>query len=231
MRNIVLGLVGASALAFATAASAGTCGTNCTFTVTPGTAPYAGPPPTYTFDVGSRPTTTGGDFEVGTPPGSLYAQPYGTDAGTGLYGGDGYYYSVGPSTSTPGLIDLTGMGSITSLSFIWGSVDSYNTLEILGPAQNLLYTIVGNDIFNPANGDRTNPNTNPLVTFNFGVPANILGNVSYLRLSSSVNAFEIDDLAINPVPEPATWALMLLGFGGIGLAMRRRRKPALAQLA
>jgi PEP-CTERM motif len=33
------------------------------------------------------------------------------------------------------------------------------------------------------------------------------------------------------VPEPAAWALMLLGFGGIGLAMRRRRRPALAQLA
>ncbi len=26
------------------------------------------------------------------------------------------------------------------------------------------------------------------------------------------------------VPEPATWALMLLGFGGIGVAMRRRRR-------
>jgi hypothetical protein len=26
------------------------------------------------------------------------------------------------------------------------------------------------------------------------------------------------------VPEPATWALMLVGFGGIGMAMRRRRK-------
>jgi hypothetical protein len=26
-----------------------------------------------------------------------------------------------------------------------------------------------------------------------------------------------------PVPEPATWAMMLLGFGGIGMAMRRRR--------
>ena len=30
------------------------------------------------------------------------------------------------------------------------------------------------------------------------------------------------------VPEPATWAMMLLGFGGIGFAMRRRRVRALA---
>ena len=34
-----------------------------------------------------------------------------------------------------------------------------------------------------------------------------------------------------PVPEPATWAMMLLGFAGIGIAMRRRVRPALAQLA
>ena len=33
------------------------------------------------------------------------------------------------------------------------------------------------------------------------------------------------------VPEPATWALMLIGFGGIGMAMRRRRRPVLAQVA
>lgn len=35
-----------------------------------------------------------------------------------------------------------------------------------------------------------------------------------------------------PVPETASWALMLLGFGGIGMAMRRRRKGAhLSQIA
>jgi hypothetical protein len=36
------------------------------------------------------------------------------------------------------------------------------------------------------------------------------------------------------VPEPATWALMLLGFGGIGMTLRRSRrhnKPALMQIA
>lgn len=33
------------------------------------------------------------------------------------------------------------------------------------------------------------------------------------------------------VPEPGTWALMLLGFGGLGLAIRRSRRPTLAQVA
>jgi len=33
------------------------------------------------------------------------------------------------------------------------------------------------------------------------------------------------------VPEPATWAMMLLGFGGIGYSMRRRRRTSLLQLA
>lgn len=33
------------------------------------------------------------------------------------------------------------------------------------------------------------------------------------------------------VPEPGTWALMLLGFAGVGVAMRRKRNAALMQIA
>jgi hypothetical protein len=36
---------------------------------------------------------------------------------------------------------------------------------------------------------------------------------------------------VAPVPEPATWAMMLLGFAGVGMAVRRRRSPVLAQIA
>jgi hypothetical protein len=62
-----------------------------------------------------------------------------------------------------------------------------------------------------------------------------------LTLNQGANAFEIqyanevsNQAAIlfqaAAVPEPATWAMMLAGFGGLGVAMRSRRKtlPAVA---
>lgn len=48
-------------------------------------------------------------------------------------------------------------------------------------------------------------------------PSATYSNGTYARFSL-VNA---------AVPEPATWAMMLVGFGGIGFAMRRRRQPLL----
>ena len=35
---------------------------------------------------------------------------------------------------------------------------------------------------------------------------------------------EITGLSFSAVPEPATWALMMIGFGGLGAALRSRRK-------
>lgn len=56
--------------------------------------------------------------------------------------------------------------------------------------------------------------------------------LTFTNLTGGVNeGVFLDAVSVAAVPEPATWAMMLLGFGGIGLAMRRRRRPALAQIA
>lgn len=37
--------------------------------------------------------------------------------------------------------------------------------------------------------------------------------------------FRMSDAAPGGVPEPAAWALMIMGFGGVGAALRRRSRP------
>ncbi len=47
--------------------------------------------------------------------------------------------------------------------------------------------------------------------------------------ADSVGTFASDSANIgNGVPEPATWAMMIIGFGGVGALMRRRRTLAFA---
>ena len=69
-------------------------------------------------------------------------------------------------------------------------------------------------------------------SFSFGPMLLALGDYS---LTLSGNNSGVGDLGgtvtISAVPEPATWAFMLLGFGGMGVAMRRRRRQGLTQLA
>jgi hypothetical protein len=48
--------------------------------------------------------------------------------------------------------------------------------------------------------------------------------------NSDTGALE-GSVTISAVPEPGTGAMMLLGFGAAGYAMRRRRRPALMQVA
>ena len=183
--------------------------------VTPGTSPYSGPTPTYNFETGAP--VTGTVTDTSTP---TRAQPFGST---------GFYWTIGPSDGTPGVMDLSSFGDIFDVSFIWGSVDAFNTLEFIDAGGVALATFTGSDIFNPANGSQLDPNLNPLVRFNLSGAH--VASVAGLRLSSTSNAFETDNFTINAVPEPATWAMMLVGFGAVGFGMRRRRKfkgPAFA---
>ncbi len=45
--------------------------------------------------------------------------------------------------------------------------------------------------------------------------------------ASSNSTLVISEQAVSPIPEPATWAMMLLGFGLVGGAMRARRREKL----
>jgi hypothetical protein len=52
-------------------------------------------------------------------------------------------------------------------------------------------------------------------------------------LSSTSPAFEIDNLQVDnaltsPVPETSTWAMMILGFFGVGFMAYRRRSNTMA---
>jgi hypothetical protein len=232
MRKPVLGMTAVAALALSTAA-------NATVTIVQkdlGTAVYSGPAPNIDFQTTfpDSPNSASSPYIVGpgTSP-TFYAQPFGTTD---------QYYATGPIPdgngepgTSPGVIDLTTfattLGPINTLSFLWGSVDSYNTLEFLDAFDNVLGTFTGDDVNNPANGDQSNPATNRVVFFSLTDGAE--NSFRKLRLTSiGQNAFEIDNIAINPaVPEPATWALMILGFAGIGVALRRRSRPTLAQIA
>jgi len=86
----------------------------------------------------------------------------------------------------------------------------------------------GDEGVSPSNGNQVNPNSNRLVTLTFTGADR--WNVTGLRFSSTSNAFEFDNVNVVTagVPEPASWALMLGGFGAIGFAMRSRRKAALS---
>lgn len=60
-----------------------------------------------------------------------------------------------------------------------------------------------------------------------GYPTQFTGTY-YLLDDSGSASFNIETAAVPVVPEPASWAMMLAGFGAVGAAMRRR-SPRLMQ--
>ena len=51
-----------------------------------------------------------------------------------------------------------------------------------------------------------------------------ISNLTYSADGKLWHSSNVTVAAVAPVPEPAIWALMMLGFGGMGYAMRRKPK-------
>jgi hypothetical protein len=115
--------------------------------------------------------------------------------------------------------------NLSSISFYWGSIDLYNKVDVLGAGGATIFTISGGQL-PPSNGNQGLPSTNRRVNFIAGPGEIITG----LKLTSTGVAFEFDSFAaegIDPgggaVPEPASWAMLIAGFGLVGAVSRRRR--------
>jgi hypothetical protein len=128
--------------------------------------------------------------------------------------------SINPNNATLSTPDLS------SISFYWGSIDAYNFVDVLGAGGATIFSISGS-LLPPSNGNQGLPATNRRVNFIAGAGEVITG----LRLRSTGVAFEFDNFAatevLDPgggvVPEPATWAMLIAGFGLVGVSARRRR--------
>jgi hypothetical protein len=142
-----------------------------------------------------------------TPTGNLYIAPVGNSSGMALWN---FEFSVNPGSllGTNSLLTITGPGGTTAFN---PTLIPDNT-PIGGPfdqnSENLGFDfLVGALNFNP--------NASGIYTFDlklFSANDQLLGDVS---------------IQVNAVPEPSTWAMLILGFAGVGfMAHRRKSRPA-----
>jgi hypothetical protein len=112
-------------------------------------------------------------------------------------------------------------GPTNAFSFVLGSIDNYNALRLRyedGSTQIYSGGQIINDLSFPS-GDQISGQTNGVVTYSVTSGPRLTG----ATFTSSGNSFEFDNLAI-AVPEPATWMMILGGFGFVGVAVRRRKR-------
>lgn len=141
--------------------------------------------------------------------------------------------SYNRASSTTSLSSVGTNAGYQSFAFTVNTAGTY-TFDALSSFDNVLSLYTG--AFNPAspltNISAYNDDTNGL---NARISASLLAGTAYnLVFASYVNsdrgAFSVT--ANGPgtvsqtgaVPEPATWAMMILGMGAVGFAMRRRQK-------
>jgi hypothetical protein len=162
-----------------------------------------------------------GHFTTGSDPNITDAAtiPYvSVTSGPAAANADFYKFTVGLGGST-GIFDID-----------FGTPDFDPTLALYDSSQNLLG--YWDDFFPADPGSVHGYDTFANYTF-----AN--AGLYYLRVASWSNANATSDYQLNvslqspgtagAVPEPGTWAMMLIGFGALGCALRRRPTRKLAQ--
>jgi hypothetical protein len=176
------------------------------------------------FDISGNPSLTYTSANICGSCTFTAAGPTGTDVGAEW----GYITNPSGVTQNYGLSSAGyGVGSYT---FVSGATDQpHQGTPPAGGDYGLVsagYTTAGD------NGGVTNnqPYIKNSVIFNLGAFNGSLGSVNNIRFQYGTALTDANLPGTPPVPEPATWAMMLVGFAGIGVAMRRRRKPVLAQL-
>jgi hypothetical protein len=109
-------------------------------------------------------------------------------------------------------------GEYQAVEIYIGSLDAFNTIMF---SNGLIYT--GGDLASMTtaldNGNQSAGTSNGLFYFVFS-PGEAVTSVTF---SSTGNALEVAGVsASSAVPEPATWAMLMLGFAGLGYAAFRR---------
>ena len=191
---------------------------------------------------GGTATFTGGTGGLGAGE-TLYASfSPGSTAGVNpsmIYTGSASGIAADPAVGGQGdpyLAVLTGetatftfAGGLSQLGLDYGSADAYNFFQLFF-SNGTNQILSGQNIidFGTADGDQSAPRTNGRLTFFAGAGPAITG----LTLTSTGNSLEVDNFGVTAaVPEPGTWAMMLLGFGAVGFSVRRKRPATLMQAA
>lgn len=130
-----------------------------------------------------------------------------------------YAVGAGPNQQSPGIFNLG--GAVNYFGFLWGSVDTRNTVNLFNNG-NQVFSFNGNG-FIPNNGDQSQS----IYVNIFGANDEVFDEV---RFSSDGIAFEIDNAnygtvsAPAAVPVPAALPLMASALALFGLASRRRMR-------
>jgi hypothetical protein len=153
-------------------------------------------------------TRTGGLLQTGDTPQGAAPETFGNAQSQ-------YLSTVGGASTT-----ILGAQAFDMVSFFLGSIDAYNTVNILSTSGSVIASFTGSQLTPTPNGDQDLPRTNRRFTFARSAGDAQIGGIGF---ASGANSLEVDNLVFT-VPEPATWAMMMAGFGMIGFAMRSRRR-------